>query len=316
MDRTNPLPQNNPNDAPLFPGNTLHQPVGLPGHNPAAIVSQNAVPPPQLHKAMNEVDPLRLLQNAISGHINSSQAAAQQQQPPPPQQQPALTTTSTSPDVMGILSLLLSSGQIQPQVIAAILMALTSQAAPAPPQQQPYMQPDPQQQLPFNFASASGPLYSAYQQAPVTHQAPVSAAPSQGNNYNGNSVNQLLAQLLQGQQQLAPQMPPQQPSFINPLASLFQQVKPVQHHHQQTPSHQPQSRENNTTGQTIANFLLEQQQQQQQQAAPAAATVAPPPAPASSNPLADLLQQAQSQPNGLQDLAALLLLQQRNASGT
>ena len=261
MDRTNPLPQNNPNDAPLFPGNTLHQPVGLPGHNPAAIVSQNAVPPPQLHKAMNEVDPLRLLQNAISGHINSSQAAAQQQQPPPPQQQqqPAITTTSTSPDVMGILSLLLSSGQIQPQVIAAILMALTSQAAPAPPQQQPYMQPDPQQQqLPFNFAAASGPLYSAYQQAPLTHQAPVSAAPSQGNNYNGNSVNQLLAQLLQGQQQLAPQMPPQQPSFINPLASLFQQVKPVHHQHQQTPSHQPQSRENNTTGQTIANFLLEQ----------------------------------------------------------
>lgn len=314
MDRTNPLPQNSPNDAPLFPGNALHQSIGLPGHNSTAIMQQNSVPPPQLQKPMNEIDPLRLLQNAISG-INSSQAVLQQQQPPPqPQQQPTQATSSTTPDVMGLLSLLLSSGQIQPQLIAAILMALTPQPAPSP---SPYMQADPQQQLPFNFATAPAPTYSSYQQAPVS-QAPVAPVLSQGNIYNNNTVNQLLSQLLQGQPQLAPQMPPpQQHFFSNPLASLFQQVKPVQQPQQQQPApHQPQSRENNTTGQTIANFLLEQQQhQQQQQQQQQQAAVVPPPAPVSSNPLADLLQQAQSQPNGLQDLAALLLSQQRNANG-
>lgn len=317
MDRTNPLPQNNPNDAPLFPGNALLQPISHPGNNSVSIMQQNSVPPPQLQKPMNEIDPLRLLQSAISG-INGSQAVVQQ--PPPQQQQPALATSSASPDVMGLLSLLLSSGQIQPQLIAAILMALTPQAAPTPSQQQPYMQPDPQQLFPLNFAAvpAPAPTYSSYQQAPVTQQAPVSLVQSQGNIYNGNSVSQLLSQLFPGQPQLAPQMPPsQQPFFSNPLASLLQQVKPVlqpPQQQQQPPPHQPQSRENNTTGQTIANFLLEQQQQQHHQQQQQTA-VAPPPAPVSSNPLADLLQQAQSQPNGLQDLAALLLSQQRNANG-
>ena len=311
MDRTSPLPQKNPKDTPALPDDLI-QSMGLPSQtNPVAPT----VTQPQQQHPVNEIDPMRLIQNAISGHIN---ATMQQQPPPLPPQQQHPPMSPASPDFMTLLSTLLSSGQMQPQLIAAIVMALvSSQPAPAPQlqqlgfsnSQQPYTQLQPQQNFSFGANASAAPTYNGYQQSHATApQVPAPVVSSQDN--NNNTVTQLLSQLLIPQPQphsqpspqlVLPQQPlpsPPQASLNTALAYLLQQVQPA---------HQPQSRENNTTGQTIANFLLEQQQQQQQAAVVAAA---PP-----SNPLADLLHQAQSQPNGLQNLAALLLSQQRNASG-